>query len=59
MAAEIDAAFPGRVTTRLVEGGRGIFDIKLDGELVFSKKMRHRFPDPGEVTEILQPRLNG
>jgi selT/selW/selH-like putative selenoprotein len=59
VAAEIDAAFEGRVKTRLIEGGRGDFDVKLDGEVVFSKKVRHRFPNPGEVTEILQPRLSG
>ena len=36
-------------------GGR--FDITLDGELVFSKKAKGRFPKPGEVAVLLEARL--
>ena len=38
----------------LVEGSKGIFDIDVDGSLVFSKYQTKRFPDPGEVTRMLK-----
>lgn len=34
---------------RLVPGENGIFDVTVDGELVFSKHKAGRFPEPGEV----------
>jgi selenoprotein W-related protein len=36
-------------------GGR--FDITLDGELVFSKKAKGRFPKPKEVAGLLEAKL--
>lgn len=56
MAAELEA-FGEHVTPRMIPGDRGVFDVKVDGELVFSKKMRHRFPDPGEIVEIVKRRM--
>lgn len=34
-----------------------MFDVALDGELVFSKYDRERFPLPGEVESALAERL--
>ena len=31
--------------------------MRLDDELIFSKKQLGRFPEPGEVEEALAPRL--
>jgi len=31
--------------------------VRLDGELVFSKKAAGRFPEPGEVEHQLEARL--
>jgi selT/selW/selH-like putative selenoprotein len=45
------------VPTRLIKGSRGAFDVCLDGDLVFSKHDTGRFPDPGEVEEMLAGRL--
>ena len=36
-------------------GGR--FEITLDGELMFSKKAKGRFPKPGEVTALLEMKV--
>ena len=33
----------------LVDGGGGVFEVALDGRLVFSKKELGRFPNTGEV----------
>ena len=34
---------------KLITGSNGVFDVRVDGELVFSKYEAGRFPDPGEV----------
>ena len=42
------------ISAELVDGGGGIFDVKLDGELVFSKFESNRFPKTGEIAAILK-----
>ena len=34
-------------------GNKGQFDILSEGKVVFSKAATQRFPDPGEVAELL------
>ena len=41
----------------LIKGDNGIFEVIYNGELVFSKKEVDRFPNPLEVTEILQTKM--
>jgi selenoprotein W-related protein len=43
----------------LIKGMGGIFDVRLDGTLVFSKKAVGRFPEPGEVERALAAKLTG
>jgi len=31
-----------------------VFEVTLDGELIFSKKTLERFPNPGEVENLIQ-----
>ena len=40
----------------LIRGSGGIFKVHVDGDLVYDKAETGRFPDPGEVTEIIQAR---
>jgi selT/selW/selH-like putative selenoprotein len=47
LADELRAAFG--VESELEEGTRGIFDVYVDNERVFSKHDEQRFPEPGEV----------
>jgi selenoprotein W-related protein len=42
------------VKSTLIAGSGGIFDVKLDGALIYSKAETGRFPEAGEVTAILQ-----
>jgi selT/selW/selH-like putative selenoprotein len=42
------------VDSKLIEGSGGVFDVFVDGKLVFSKKAVGRFPEPGEVVGMLQ-----
>jgi selenoprotein W-related protein len=44
------------VKPQLIKGTGGVFEVKVDDELVFSKKKTGRFPDPGEVAAKLQPK---
>jgi selenoprotein W-related protein len=41
----------------VVTGSGGIFDVHLDGELVFEKSMLGRYPDPDDVLPLLRERL--
>jgi len=38
----------------LIEGRGGVFDVVVDGKLVFSKKNVDRFPEEGEVTSLIR-----
>ena len=37
------------VEAELVEGDNGIFDVTVDGTLIYSKHETGRFPDPEEI----------
>ncbi len=38
-------------------GADGIFDVHVDGELVFEKKMIGRYPEPDDVVPLVQAKL--
>ena len=40
-----------------MKGRDGVFEVEVDGELVYSKKSTGRFPEPGEVEAALRGRL--
>jgi predicted Rdx family selenoprotein len=40
-----------------VTGSGGIFDVHLDGNLVFEKSMLGRYPDPDDVIPLLRERM--
>ncbi len=42
------------INLELVEGSGGIFDVKLDGKTIYSKKSTGRFPNSGEVSALLR-----
>jgi len=50
VSAEIEDV-TGHVAT-LKPGSGGVFDIKCDGEIIFSKFDTKRFPDAGEMTQL-------
>jgi len=41
----------------LVTGTGGIFDVHVDGELVFTKSMLGRYPEPEDVLPLIRERL--
>jgi len=40
-----------------VTGANGIFDVHLDGELVFTKSMLGRYPEPDDVIPLIRDKL--
>lgn len=49
----------GRISAlEVVPGSGGIFDVHVDGELVFEKKMLGRYPEPDDVVPLLRPKLS-
>ena len=41
----------------VVTGANGIFDVHVDGELVFEKAMLGRYPEPDDVVPLLREKL--
>lgn len=41
----------------VVPGANGIFDVHVDGDLVFTKSMLGRYPEPDEVVPLLREHL--
>jgi predicted Rdx family selenoprotein len=41
----------------VVTGVGGVFDVRVGDELVFTKSMLGRYPDPDEVMPLLSDRL--
>ena len=53
MAAELTEAFPD-MEIKLIPGSGGIFEVTVDGGMIFSKKRVGRHAQPGEVVELLR-----
>ena len=58
MAAELQKAFPG-ADIRLIESSGGVFEVTVDGKLVFSKKQVRRHAEPGEVLKAVHQLRGG
>ena len=43
------------VEANLIPDRGGVFDVLIDGNLVFSKSEVDRFPEPNEISNILKP----
>ncbi|MBN2414023.1 Rdx family protein [candidate division KSB1 bacterium] len=41
------------IKVELIKSGGGVFEVRRDGELIFSKKSTGRFPDALEIYEKL------
>ncbi len=45
----------GRVS--LVPGSGGIFEVRLNGEVIFSRKEAERFPEAKEIKQLVRDRI--
>jgi len=44
--------------TTLEKGRGGVFDVRLEGDLVFSKHALDRFPEPGEIQDLIREQVD-
>ena len=42
------------VESELIEGSKGIFDVCVDGQKIFSKYDQDRFPTLGEMSAVIE-----
>ena len=54
---ELEGKFGNKLHSTLHAGDRGVFEVLVDGELVFSKLATGRFPAKGEVAALVKARL--
>ena len=52
MAAELEKVLG--IETELHASGGGVYEVTVDGKLIFSKKKLGRFPDDGEIVKLLR-----
>jgi len=45
-----------QTSTSLIKGANGVFEVTVDGDLVFSKRSLGRFPNEGEVAVAIRGR---
>jgi selenoprotein W-related protein len=41
----------------VVTGGKGVFDVEVDGEMLYSKHVEGRHAEPGEVVARFRDRI--
>jgi len=58
LAAELKEKFPN-ATVQLVESSGGVFEVRLDNRLIFSKKALGRHAQPGEVAGLIHAAASG
>jgi predicted Rdx family selenoprotein len=58
--AELRASYPDS-NIKLIEGGGGVFDVKYNGKLIYSKQniTGQRFPNQGEITKLIEQEIAG
>jgi len=54
LAATIKQEF--KCAVELIPGGSGIFEVSVDGHLLFSKRQSVRFPKGDEIVKALRSR---
>ncbi len=57
MAAEVKEAYPD-AEVKLIEASGGLFEVTVDGNLVFSKQAEGRHAEEGEVRRLMDEHLS-
>lgn len=58
MAQELLTTFSEEIgEVALVPGTGGVFEIRLDGELIWSRAQTHGFPDIKELKQFIRDRI--
>ncbi|WP_437563602.1 SelT/SelW/SelH family protein [Sorangium sp. So ce542] len=57
LAQELLITFPDEIDVLLSPGSSGIFEVTLDGALLFSRASAERFPEPKELKQSIRDRI--
>ena len=58
MAQELLTTFEAELTqVALIPGSGGIFEVRLDGVCIFSRKEQGRFPESKELKQLIRDRI--
>lgn len=58
LTAELLQEFESQIESlELIPSSGGVFEVTLDGELVFSKKKLARHAEPNEIRDLIKGRL--
>ena len=57
VAQELLTTFETELTVTLVPGTGGIFEVRLDGAMIFSRKQQERFPESKELKQLIRDRI--
>lgn len=58
MAQELLTTFEGEVgEVALVPGRGGVFDVRVEGDVVFSRQHQRRFPEARELKQLVRDRI--
>ncbi len=52
LESELKQVYPDAEIT-LISSGGGVFEVVIDGRLIFSKKSLDRFPNQGEIASLI------
>ncbi|MDQ2641411.1 MAG: SelT/SelW/SelH family protein [Pseudomonadota bacterium] len=59
MAQELLSTFDGDIESLTLKPGTGgVFDVRLDDELLWSRKAQGRFPEITELKQVLRDRID-
>jgi selenoprotein W-related protein len=51
--AELKRQYPD-ADVRLIQSSGGVFEVTVDGDLIFSKKALRRHAEPGEIVALIE-----
>ncbi|WP_438011163.1 Rdx family protein [Sorangium sp. So ce321] len=57
LAQELLITFPDEIDVLLSPAESGVFDVLLDGALLFSRAAAERFPEPKELKQSIRDRI--
>tara|TARA_Y100000589_G_C27000979_1_gene566723 strand:- start:362 stop:547 length:186 start_codon:yes stop_codon:yes gene_type:complete len=52
LESELEQIYPD-AEIKLVSSGGGVFEVMVNGNLIFSKKSLDRFPEKGEIVNMI------
>ena len=58
MASEIRQNWLLESHVDIEEGSVGVFDVEMGDKVIFSKNIERRFPNEGEIVDIIKNELN-